>query len=94
MKRFCPKCGKTEGEPGTEKFIEGFCKKCYLQDHTPLTLPKKIVLNKCKVCGKIRIGRDWQAEEHDNVLNQIQQKIKGDVLVRKQEMQTTEYDPI
>jgi len=44
-KYFCPKCGKE-----VNQLIKNLCRECFLESFT-IKLPK-IILKKCKVCGK------------------------------------------
>ena len=43
MNRFCPKCGKNDDG----KFVKGFCRACYMKDHT---LASYTVYEKCPNC--------------------------------------------
>jgi len=54
MSAFCPKCGSEE-----EPFIQGFCRKCYLEDHELIFAPESLEIERCAKCGKIRIFGRW-----------------------------------
>jgi nonsense-mediated mRNA decay protein 3 len=59
MKKFCPKCGRP-----TEKFYENLCKECFLKSISFLhLLPDKIVLKKCKLCGRFFLNDRPQSVE-------------------------------
>ncbi|MFH0711061.1 MAG: NMD3-related protein [Candidatus Aenigmatarchaeota archaeon] len=47
--KFCPKCGRE-----TDKFYGKVCNRCFLEKLTVVEkLPSKILLKKCKICGKV-----------------------------------------
>lgn len=69
MKReqFCPRCGRTEKEV---RFIEGFCRDCYLKEHSLLKLPNKITVTKCPHCLRLMFkGR--QVDDTESSLEEI-----------------------
>lgn len=52
--RFCPKCGATD-----KPFIDGFCIDCYLEDHNLVNIPKKIHVDACPSCLRLRLKGNW-----------------------------------
>ncbi len=82
MNLFCPKCGTTEG-----KFINGFCEKCYLQDHEIISMPKELELQKCPVCGKVKVFGRWEKPKPENIKKFIEAKAKvNEILEEKKEV--------
>jgi len=71
MKNFCPKCGSEHGP-----FINGFCTKCYLEDHKILKIRPKLTMQKCKHCGMVWINHRWVDESSENIKEFIMKKIK------------------
>jgi nonsense-mediated mRNA decay protein 3 len=69
--KFCPKCGTTSGI-----FIEQFCKKCYLEDHELVKVPKHISVKRCKRCEKILLSGKWVEASVYNLENFIKNKVK------------------
>jgi nonsense-mediated mRNA decay protein 3 len=50
----CPRCGASSKE---KKFVKFLCKECWVSQQK-IKLPEKIIIEKCKKCGKVRIS-DW-----------------------------------
>lgn len=48
VKRFCPKCGRTDVD-----LYKGFCKDCYLETHQVAEFPEKVVVTRCPVCKSV-----------------------------------------
>ncbi len=71
MKEFCPKCGTTKGP-----FIRGFCINCFKEDHELVFLPKKILLDYCSKCNKVKIGHKWVSLTEDNLREVIVSNLK------------------
>ena len=71
MNKFCPKCGTEKGP-----FIDGFCIKCYLEDHKLIILPDRLELQRCKKCGKVLINRRWVANSADNIATFVLNKVR------------------
>lgn len=67
MRRFCPKCGREGREAG---FIRGFCRECYLSEHSIADVPKEIEVEQCKRCGMVRFRGSWHGQE-ENMLAEI-----------------------
>jgi len=72
MSIICPRCGKNSNE---KEFIEAFCIDCYPID---VKMPKKIVFEVCKKCGKIKHGKKWVDRDEEEVAGDITRKCKGD----------------
>jgi len=51
IRKFCPKCGKI-----TEKLYENLCQDCFLEKIS-IKLPDKILVKKCKSCGKFFVNK-------------------------------------
>lgn len=71
MKEFCPKCGSTEGP-----FFEGFCKKCFLEDHEIISIPSELKVKKCARCKKIRLQGRWVDQSPESLSRLFDKKIK------------------
>lgn len=71
MTRFCPKCGKEEGP-----FIKGFCKECYLSKQELIDVGKKMEIEKCKRCGRIRVSGKWMKQTAGALEEYVLPKIK------------------
>ncbi len=71
MTAFCPKCGATKG-----KFIHGFCEKCFLEDHELISLPAELEIQKCPVCGKVKLSGKWEAFTPKNLKKFVEAKAK------------------
>lgn len=61
MKAFCPRCGEETRGLGSR----GLCSDCYLGEHTLLSLPDEIDAERCRHCGRVKIGMDWVDAERD-----------------------------
>ncbi|MBN1941353.1 MAG: hypothetical protein JW772_04185 [Candidatus Diapherotrites archaeon] len=77
--RFCPNCGTTKGP-----FFRGFCKKCFLKKNNLISVPEKILLERCKACGKIRVFGKWVSENPENIEKILLKQVK--VLLEKPEI--------
>ncbi|PIN98946.1 MAG: hypothetical protein COT90_02055 [Candidatus Diapherotrites archaeon CG10_big_fil_rev_8_21_14_0_10_31_34] len=83
MFKFCPKCGKKEGN-----FIKGFCQDCFLQDNKLLIYPDKIQIECCKRCDKIKIQRNWIELHSFELTDFLKTKIKA----KEFELQEIEFE--
>jgi len=71
MKEFCPKCGSEKGP-----FIEGFCSKCFLEDHELLVLPDVLEIEMCAMCNKLKLSGQWHEYNDRTLVEFIAKKIK------------------
>ena len=55
MKKICPRCGASSDE---KKFIGLFCEDCY-SERLDVGIERKISYEVCKICGKMRSGKEW-----------------------------------
>lgn len=79
FREFCPRCGSEKGP-----FIKGFCKNCFEEKSSPVSIPSEIVLEECRKCGKVRLGRFWKKFSLDEATGFLEKKIKTrDVLSPK-----------
>lgn len=72
LERVCPKCGISKGH-----FIGSFCTNCYLKDHELVQIPKKVELEHCKVCNKIRYRGKWQEQTTPILEDFVKSNIKS-----------------
>lgn len=68
----CPKCGKKSEDI---EFIEAFCVECY---PTNIKVPRKIEIEQCKSCEKMRIRGEWMPYNEKKIAEYIVSKCKGD----------------
>jgi len=71
MNEFCPKCGSEKGP-----FIEGFCSKCFLEDHELLVLPEVFKIEMCAQCNRIKLAGHWFDYSDKALVDFIAKKIK------------------
>jgi len=71
VNEFCPKCGSTKGP-----FIDGFCEKCYLEDHELIETPEEFEVQKCNSCGRVRLFGKWVDFSKENLAVFFEKKIK------------------
>ena len=65
LKKFCPKCGKE-----TNKFYEGLCKECFINEKFKnLKGFKKVVIYRCKVCGRYSLNKKMLFNSLNDVLH-------------------------
>lgn len=55
--RFCLRCGKKESDE--EPLIDGLCVDCFIKEKPIASIPDKIVLIRCPVCGSLYISGSW-----------------------------------
>lgn len=75
----CPKCGRKSGDI---EFIEAFCADCY---PAKIKLPKKLEIEQCKACEKVRIRGEWMPYSKKAVAEHVAGKCRG-------EFDSVEYD--
>ncbi len=51
-KKFCPKCGRE-----ADKIFDGMCVDCLFEKKRTIKIPSKIIVKKCKRCGKYFLGK-------------------------------------
>ena len=68
----CPKCGKKSEDI---EFIDAFCINCYPVN---ITVPRKIGIEQCKRCGKIRLSGEWQNFSEKRISDYVISRCKGD----------------
>ncbi len=75
----CIRCGKK-----TEKTIDGFCEKCFVEHVLKIKLPEKIKIKKCKRCGKVLIKNKLMNIEDvvEKKLSKMFSKVEGIESVR------------
>jgi len=67
--KFCIKCGKK-----TDKLFDGLCEKCFLEKKELIEVPKRIVVNICKNCGRVQTKRGWSKGK--SIEDIVKKKIK------------------
>jgi len=73
-RRFCPKCGKTEGD-----FFKGFCVPCYLESHDVLKVPDKVTVKRCHDCGLFFLERKWVPSSNSKIESIIKGKMETEL---------------
>jgi nonsense-mediated mRNA decay protein 3 len=68
----CPKCGKKSEDV---EFIEAFCVDCYPAN---IKAPRKVEIDQCKRCEKIRIRGEWMSHNKRKIAEHVVSKVKGD----------------
>lgn len=78
LQRFCPECGKD-----TNEVIDGLCPDCFPRKIRHDFFPKKIVVEKCAACSKLRFKGKVRAETDDLLKEIILSNLKtGDFEVK------------
>lgn len=80
----CPKCGRSSDDT---PFIEAFCINCFPFD---VKLPKKITIEHCKRCNKIRLKGEWVPFSRKKIEEYIISRCKGDFTSGEFDMDTGE----
>lgn len=75
----CPKCGRTSDKV---QFIEAFCIDCYPVN---IKIPKKIEIEQCKSCQKVRLKGEWTPYSRRKIADYVAGKCRGDFV-------SAEYD--
>lgn len=70
MVKHCPICNKSSAEV---RFFGEFCEKC-ASDKLKERLPTEVVVERCRVCGKIRTKEGTRPEDKSSLLSVIQQR--------------------
>lgn len=91
MKNFCPKCGKSEDKK--TKFINGFCKQCYLEDHELISYKPEIQIEQCQKCAKVRIRGKWLEPDFDLLKKYILKHIILDRVLKEPEFRVMIHPP-
>jgi len=68
----CPKCGRKSEDI---EFIEAFCTECYPAN---IKVPKKVEIEQCKACKKVRIKGEWVQYSKKAVAEHVAGKCRGD----------------
>ncbi len=68
----CPKCGRSSDDV---PFIEAFCIDCHPFD---VKLPKKVTIQHCRKCGKMRLAGEWVPFSRKKIAEYVISKCKGD----------------
>lgn len=68
----CPKCGRSSDDV---EFIEAFCVDCYPVN---IKVPRKVEIDQCKRCEKIRIRGEWVLPGKRKLAEFVASKAKGD----------------
>jgi len=55
--RFCLRCGKKESDG--EPLIDGLCVDCFIKERPIVSIPDKIDLIRCPVCGSLYMSGSW-----------------------------------
>ncbi|MEO3992929.1 MAG: NMD3-related protein [Desulfurococcaceae archaeon TW002] len=55
--RFCLRCGKKESSD--EPLIDGLCVDCFVKEKPIVSIPDKIALVRCPVCGSLHMSSSW-----------------------------------
>ncbi|MEM1603367.1 MAG: NMD3-related protein [Zestosphaera sp.] len=55
--RFCLRCGKRE--TSNEPLIDGLCVDCFVRERPIVSVPDKIALVRCPVCGSLYMSGSW-----------------------------------
>lgn len=62
MKKFCPNCGRDIERGFGERNL---CLKCYSKRNDILDVSSKIEVERCKTCGRLKIGNKWKEHESE-----------------------------
>ncbi|MBD3210860.1 hypothetical protein GF318_05755 [Candidatus Micrarchaeota archaeon] len=68
----CPKCGRSSDEI---EFIEAFCVDCY---PAKVKCPRKLEIEQCRKCGKIRIRGEWIPFSRERISEYVVSKCRGE----------------
>ncbi|MAG22313.1 MAG: hypothetical protein CL943_03345 [Candidatus Diapherotrites archaeon] len=68
---FCPECGSTKGP-----FIKGLCKNCFQRKQRIIQLPKRIKVESCKSCNRVRVGGKWTEQTEEVLKDSLSKKVK------------------
>lgn len=67
--KVCPRCGATDDQ---KEFVGPFCIDCF---PLKLKVPREVVIEQCKHCGRIKIRGQWQ---EGDIWEEVVRHIKGD----------------
>ena len=70
--KVCQKCGATENE---KEFVGEFCIDCFLADNPDLVRFKKMKIEMCPRCGRVRIHNKWKRPTRDVLLGYVKSRI-------------------
>ena len=68
--KFCPKCGRE-----ADRLYDGMCVGCFFEKHS-IEVPERVVVKRCKYCGKYFLGRTAYSRLEDVINNELK-KILG-----------------
>jgi nonsense-mediated mRNA decay protein 3 len=74
MEKVCPKCGASSNDV---TFNGSFCSTCFKSSNKPLSIPPKITIYFCRVCGMERF-RKWNEESvESSIISSLKDKKLG-----------------
>jgi len=74
VRKICPRCG---ADSSKKRFVGVFCEECYAE-RANISIPRRITVESCKRCGRIRMGNDWVPPTRQNLERVLKRWVKGE----------------